>query len=487
MKLLKDWSILIIYIFQIKIISMLNSFITLLKLLIKTRYTLPALLFFFAILALNLFSSFERHHAELPFILKLYFFSILTFIATISLLAGGLLLLKSDADYLLTLPIPKKSLVISLYTIQFIAYAFPVIYTIGAFLSLNEIRVIIAMVLLVLLITSFSTISYSLSNKQKVLIALFIAIWMMSSMINFQYSPLYVFINDSIPSLIILACLTVITTFLAIRTLYNTELELAKRTISMTSSEVKKLTSFKNQLGKRAIRKLYLTNFNLSVRMNFLGISRYTTSRVNLNVLTLIIAIFSVIYVALLIKYVNFSSEITKVIVPIFLHVYSLAFAFIISSGLLANERVWLAFTSLDPAEYLKEIFVARYLALLIMFSPLIFASLFLYFYGISFTINSVFWFLFFVPSFNIITSFVISYLKPIQIKEEIFTTFQFSLRDFVVIIFIILGMILASISFFIIATIIFSLISLFIFIYLILNKEIIRELAYKMTESGFI
>jgi hypothetical protein len=464
-----------------------SSFITLLKLLIKTRYTLPALLFFFAILSLNLFSSFQRHNTELPFILKLYLFTILTFITVISFLFGGLLLLKSDADYLLTLPVPKKNLVLSLYTIQFIAYAFPVIYTVGAFLSLNEIHVIVAMALLVFLIVSLSTISFSLSNKQKIPIALFITIWMMTAMINFQYSPLYVFINDSIPSLIILACLTLITTFLAIRTLYNTELELAKRTSSITSSEVKKLTSFKNQLGKKAIRKLYLINFNFSARMNLMGISKYTTVRVNLNLLTIGVAIFSVAYAILLLRYVSFGGEITKVIVPIFLHIYSMAFAFFISSGLLANERVWLAFTSLDPAEYLREVFISRYLALLIMFSPLILVSIFLYFNGISFAINSVFWLLFFVPSFSIITSLVISYLKPVQIREEIFTAYQFSLKDLVVVLFIILGTILASISFITIATMISSIIFLLVFIYLILNKEILRELAYKMTESGFV
>ncbi len=57
------------------------------------------------------------------------------FFITVSLLFGGLFILKSDRDYLLTLPLKRRDLSISLFTAQFVGSGITILFLFGFYLG----------------------------------------------------------------------------------------------------------------------------------------------------------------------------------------------------------------------------------------------------------------------------------------------------------------------------------------------------------------
>src|SRR5438093_9165931 len=57
------------------------------------------------------------------------------FFITVSLLFGGLFILKSDRDYLLTLPLKRRELSFSLFTAQFVGSGITILFLFGFYLA----------------------------------------------------------------------------------------------------------------------------------------------------------------------------------------------------------------------------------------------------------------------------------------------------------------------------------------------------------------
>ena len=57
------------------------------------------------------------------------------FFITVSLLFGGLFILKSDRDYLLTLPLKRRELSLSLFTAQFVGSGITILFLFGFYLA----------------------------------------------------------------------------------------------------------------------------------------------------------------------------------------------------------------------------------------------------------------------------------------------------------------------------------------------------------------
>src|SRR3989442_6564732 len=57
------------------------------------------------------------------------------FFITVSLLFGGLFVLKSDRDYLLTLPLRRRELSLSLFTAQFVGSGITILFLFGFYLA----------------------------------------------------------------------------------------------------------------------------------------------------------------------------------------------------------------------------------------------------------------------------------------------------------------------------------------------------------------
>ncbi len=404
----------------------------------------------------------------------------------IALAAGGLILLKSDADYLLTLPISKIQIIVSFFIIQFFAYSIPLLYLLTSFFALNNLITITTTIALLLFLTSLSIISFSLSPKFKALTLILLVIWLALPFFGIYYSPSGIFFDTSPFVLAITASSAAISLILSARILMNTELELAKKTVSLTSGNVKNGISFVGSKGMKAISKFYNSGFMLTLRMNLMGISRISTVRVNLKYLLLATSILSLIFVILFNLFISKYGAV-KLSVFSVLPTISLLIGVLFTAGTLSHERIWLAFTSTDPALYLRQVFISRFLTVLLLFLPFSVASTYLYLTGIHEGLNLILVYLVLIPSFSSIFIFITNWIRPVQIKEETYTATQLTLRDVMIMFFFFLVWAIGILSIIQIIAIASSVFFLSLFLYLTNRKDILRNLAYKLAENGFI
>jgi len=465
---------------------MKSSFISLLKLIFKTRYTTATLLLFLFLISINIISRTYATNSEIPYSIRIYYTGIFTMLCAIAIIAGGLLLLKSDADYLLTLPLPKSNLVFAFFILQFLSYSIPLLYLLTSFLSFNNVYSILTSVSLLIFLTNLSIISFNLSMKKKIIILMLVIFWLSLPLIGIYYSPSAIFFENSLNVSLISITTAMISSFFSLRILFNTELELAKRTVALTSGEVKNEIDFKDSKGTKAINRFYTSGFMLTLRMNMMGISRISTARVNFKYILIASIILSIIYIAIfriiLIRDIILQSSAIIVTATI-----SILLGVLLTTGTLSHERIWLAFTAMDPADYLKQVFKARFNTLLILFLPFVIANLYLYSVGIKDVLSLVFLYLAFIPSFSTLFILITNWIKPVQIKEETYIAFQFSLRDIVIMFLFILALVIGALSIIQLFSIAISMTFLIFYFYIIKNKNILRELSYKLSENGFV
>src|SRR6202007_3335890 len=86
------------------------------------------------------------------------------FFMTMSLLFGGLFVLKSDRDYLLTLPLSRRDLSISLFIVQFVGSGITILFLYGFYVAgagtvSNTIILVTNLALLACIVTSLGVVS----------------------------------------------------------------------------------------------------------------------------------------------------------------------------------------------------------------------------------------------------------------------------------------------------------------------------------------
>ncbi|MCL5873799.1 MAG: hypothetical protein M1161_00440 [Candidatus Thermoplasmatota archaeon] len=403
----------------------------LLKFVILSRFSKQLLVLMAVLLAWALFISSETGSS-----VNIYHYygpAFLAFFLILPILSGGIAVLKSDRDFLFTLPVKRSELALSLFVVQLLSFSLIVIYVLAY--SFSNLRPVLAYALvdfiaLILTVTSLGPITYSLRLGWRILFASVLAIWMVSALLGFPFSPAAIYSGHPLYAVITSVILAVVTVPLAFRSLSRVDLDLMKTFTRYSSSEVKHVRRFSGMTPMKAMLEENFYTVEVSGRMNSMGGGgSYRSGRFKLSKGVLVTAVVAGVYYYLFAYRLNLSLHNQEIVILI-LSIYSVIFIMFFTMGVLGNERLWLGFMTRNPTRYLRDLLVAKSLSLSALLSPLAVANFLLAIRGDEQALNFGLFMLIVIPSLLIIVVYMSAFLYPFQIKEEISMPGQFNLRQ---------------------------------------------------------
>jgi hypothetical protein len=383
------------------------------------------------LLAWALFISFETGSSS-----NVYYYygpAFLAFFLVLPIMSGGIAVLKSDRDFLFTLPLKRSELAFSLFVVQLLSFGLIVIYVVAY--SLSSLRPVFGYALvdflaLILAVTSLGPITYSLRLGWRVLLASTLAVWALSPLLGFPYSPTALYSGHPLYAVITSIVLAVVTVPLAFRSLSRVDLDLMKTFTRYTSSEVKHVRKFS---GMSPMKAMLAENFfivEVSGRMNSMGGGgSYRSGRFKLSKGILATAVIAALYYYLFAYRLDLSLHNEEIAILIF-SIYSVIFIMFFTMGVLGNERLWLGFMTRNPTRYLRDLLAVKSLSLSALLSPIAVANFLLAIRGDEQALNFGLFLLIVIPSLLIIVVYLSAFLYPFQIKEDISMPGQFNLRQ---------------------------------------------------------
>jgi hypothetical protein len=422
------------------------------------------------------------------------------FFIVMSLFFGGLFVLKSDRDYLLTLPLSRRDLSLALFIAQFIGSGITILFLYGFYVAgagdlATTVLLVANLVLLACVVTSLGVISNILETWKRAVIGVVLGLWCASSIFGVAFTPVSTFTGDLVSGSIVLFVLTVVVMPIAMRELAYLELGSMRSLLRATSSEYKKNVSFSGKGPVRAIYTYHLSFLEFMGRMNIGGSTSYRTARIKTRTVLAVCTAAAGIYLFL----VGFlpagfspidiaSSDLSPIvfIVPVLMGVITLV---LMSQGTFSNERGWLAFTAMDPATYLRHLLLSRVISALAIIGPFGIADIVLAFRGVPNSLESAIVLLVTVPSASILAAYLVARIGAVQqVKEEGMMPGQFDLRQFLVILptYMVIILIIISEIFLAAAIVIAALLTVFSAL-LLINSSVWRGIAYRLTEKGFV
>ncbi len=425
------------------------------------------------------------------------------FFIVMSLLFGGLFVLKSDRDYLLTLPLRRRDLSAALFIAQFIGSGITILFLYGFYVAGagglgDAIVLVINLVLLACLVTALGVVSNILETWKRAVLAVLLGLWCSSSILGFGFTPVSAFTGQVLYGSIILFALTAVTVPVALRELAYLEMGSIRSLLRATSTEYKTSMSFVGKGPIRAIYSYHLSFLELMGRVNIGGSTSYRTARIRTRTVLIISIAAAAVYTYL----TGFSSidalrlDVLVPIIPVFMGVITLV---LMAQGTFSNERGWLAFTAMDPAKYLRNLLLSRVLSILAILGPFGAANIVLAFLGtgmssgfghtLSFPLSAAIVLLVTVPSASILATYIVARVGAVQqVREEGMMPGQFDIRQFVAIlpIYFVIGLIIVS-EIFLSASIVIASALTLISAALLISSGVWRGIAYRLTEKGFI
>ncbi|TMI17903.1 hypothetical protein E6H33_01710 [Candidatus Bathyarchaeota archaeon] len=415
------------------------------------------------------------------------------FFITVSLLFGGLFILKSDRDYLLTLPLKRRDLSISLFTAQFVGSGITILFLFGFYLggarTLEATAVLIAdLAILAAVVTALGVVSNILSTWLRAGLAVILGLWCFSSILGNPFTPVSPFTGDLLYGSIVLFGLAVVIVPVALRELAYLELGSMRSMLRATSSQYKRTMSFSGRSPVRAIYSYHLSFLELVARVNLAGSTSYRATRVRTSTVLIISSALAAVYLSLgLSAFADLlSTRPVVLILPILMGVITLV---LMSQATFSNERGWLAFTAMDPAVYLRHLLLSRAVSTLAIIGPFGIVNSVLAFLGVSEGVNSSIVLLITVPSASILATYLVARMGAVQqVKEEGMMPGQFDLKQFLVIIPIYIMVALIAVSeISLIGSIIIATVVGILALLMMASKSVWRGIAYRLTERGFV
>src|SRR3989442_102850 len=362
------------------------------------------------------------------------------FFIAVSLLFGGLFVLKSDRDYLLTLPLKRRELSLSLFTAKFVGSEITILFLFGFYIAgagtLKPTIVLVAdLAILAAVVTAFGVVSNILSTWLRAGLAIVLALWCFSSILGNPFTPVSPFTGDILYGSIVLFGLAVVSVPVALRELAYLELGSMRSLLRTTSSEYKQTMSFAGKSPVRAIYSYHLSFLELVGRVNLAGSTSYRATRVRTSTVLIISSALASIYLLLigLSPFADLPTRPIVIVLPIFMGIITLV---LMSQGTFSNERGWLAFTAMDPAVYLRHLLLSRAVSTLAITGPFAVANIVLAFRGVPAAVNSSIVLLVTVSSASILATYLVARLGAVQqVKEEGMMPGQFDLKQLLAII----------------------------------------------------
>ncbi|MDG6983003.1 MAG: hypothetical protein JRN28_00375 [Nitrososphaerota archaeon] len=408
----------------------------LLKFIIRTRFSRPLLILLSILVAYEVVISAIVPPQSESFLLSYYGTGIVALLLAMALATGGVMVLKSDRDYLFTLPLSTRDLSISIFFSQFIAFGITILFMfVYLSQSLASAFLIADLVSLALTFTSLGIIATSLSTRVRTALAAAMAIWTLSGIAGLPISPGAAFNGNVIPGTATLVLLGIVTTIAAFRSLSRVELDMMKNLVRSSSSEIKSQISYSGKTPIGAIYSMNLSTLSLAGRMNMAGTSRYVSKRVKTRWVVTAAAAAAAAYFALVFFYAGPpSAHITgSDSLPAAIGVsIGLAYvSFFLSQSAITNERIWLSLTSLPPSTYFRHLIASRVISLLLILTPFVVADFALFLLGYAEAFGALIVALTVIPGSYVLTILWAAYIAPIQVKgDDLTMAAQFNLRQ---------------------------------------------------------
>ncbi len=418
--------------------------------------------------------------------------AVVAFFFAMSLATGGVMIMKSDRDYLFTLPLSARDLAISIFFSQFIAYGatilFILIYLAPGFSSP---LLVIDVLSLALTITSLGIIATSLQTRVRLFLSVALAGWTLLALANIPFTPASAFNGNLYMGTATLLLLTVATTTAAVRGLSRVELDMMRNLIRTSSAEIKRPMSYAGKSPLGAIYSMNITNMALAGRMNMAGTSRYVSRRVKTQWILAASSVAAAAYFAFAIyagRVQDVSGTDTFPGAVIAAVVLSLL-AFFFSQSAINNERIWLSLTSLPPATYFRHLVGSKLLSLMIILAPFAVVDAALAAFGYAMELAALIVVLTVIPAAFVLQICFSAYIAPIQVKgDDMMMPAQFNLRQMATGLLIVPVVLLASLSaIFPLVAAVGGLALCALAALLVYSGGFWSRVVTKLTESGFV
>lgn len=406
----------------------------LLKFVLRTRFSRPFLAFILVMVVYSVSIGRLVPSSGITTIMGYYSVGIIAFLLATALVTGGVMVLKSDRDYLFTMPLSSTQLSFAIFFSQFLAFGVSVLlmfaYLAQAFTSS---LLVVDLVALALTFTSLGALAPSMPTKTRVALAVALGLWTLLAFANVPFTPGSAFngsLYDGTATPLVLAAVTVT---LAFRGLSRIELDLVKSMVRTSSAEIKSPNSFAGRTPVGAIYSMNLSTMSLAARLNMGGTSRYVSRRVRTRWVVTATSVAGAAYfiVSLYLGRVSGSlgtgSEPAQVLVSVLLAFFTFGF----SQSAITNERIWLSLTSLPATSYFRHLIASKVLAVLMILAPFALADVALFTLGYGDALGALVAVGAVIPGCFVLEICWAAYLAPIQVKADDMTMpAQFNLKQ---------------------------------------------------------
>lgn len=466
----------------------------LIKLLIVSRFSKPLIaLLIFVIAYSALMSVFVSPEAlQVGYFWTYYIVGITAFFITLMTMMGGVAIMKSDLDYLFTMPLSRRELAVSLYITQFLATGISYVILFGyvfAFIGGDTgTKLIIAadMILIGLLQTSLSIVSFKLNTKGRIALGGAMGVYALIPLAGLNYSFTSVFTGNVMVGTLVIVILNVIFNYIALTQLSTIEIGFTKVSALRSSAEYKKTERFVGLSRRAAVIRRYLSEISFTGRFNLGGSVSVRVSRVRLRVLLIPVAVLAGIYtyLALLFETHDGSPGVAIVLASLYLGIFIPMFF----PEVFSHERAWLAFSSMSAKTYWKYVIYAKVIQTYVVLLPFIIADIFLAVRGVGGALNGAIFVAGVIPSSPLLSMYFSGKFQPVQVIDMETLPMEFSLRQFATMFPVILFAIAAIISLF---SVVLALICVAFFVAvsigIYLNNRMWNRTLYRLTEKGYV
>jgi len=465
----------------------------LLKFVLRTRFSRPFLILFAILVTYSLIISTTIPPSGVNTILGYYAAGIIAMFLAMALATGGVMVMKSDRDYLFTLPLSPRDLSLSIFFAQFIAFGttvlFMFVYLAEAFTSP---LLVVDMVALALTFTSLGVIAPLVRTRIRIVLSVALALWTLLSFANFPFTPGSAFNGNLYGGTATLLALTAVTVVFAFRSLGRIELDMMKSLVRTTSTDIKSTNSYVGKSPLGAIYSMNLSNISLAGRMNMAGTSRYVSRRVKTRWVALASTAGAVAFFifALSMGPTNMTNDMPNGDAANVILAIGLSFiGFFFSQSAITNERLWLSLTSLPVATYFKHLISSKVISLIVILAPFATVDALLQLLGDPEALGALMMIILVIPGAFVLEICWAAYIAPIQVKgDDMMMPAQFNLRQMAValpmggvVIVATIGVLFAPFA------AVAGLILCFVSALLTLSGGFWNRVVTKLTENGFV
>jgi hypothetical protein len=407
----------------------------LLKFVLRTRFSRPFLIFVAVMVVYSIAVSRAVPPAGVTLILGYYAVGIIALFLAMALATGGVMLMKSDRDYLFTLPLSTRDLSISIFFSQFVAFGVTVMLMF-AYLGqgFSSPLFLIDLVALALTFTSLGVIAPSLKTRVRMLLSVSLALWTLLSFENVPFTPGSAFNGNPYGGTATLVILAAVTMAAAFRGLSRIELDMMKSLVRTTSSDIKSPNTYAGKSPIGAMYSMNLSTMSLAGRMNMAGASRYVSKRVKTWWVLVVTSATAAGY--FVVGFLGIGSTTvagsanslpTEILVAIILSFL----AFFLSQSAITNERMWLSLTSLPAATYFRHLVASRVLSLMLIMAPFAVVDAVFLTLGHTGALGALAIVIAVIPGSYVLEVCWAAYVAPIQVKgDDTMMPAQFNLKQ---------------------------------------------------------